>query len=280
VTRAEKERGKEEPRIPQAAGIELMKKFLLATVSMVALTSVTRAADMPAVMPAKGPMYSPVAVTTWDGVYVGVQGGIASNKTSFNDGGFIASNSATHLDEHRTGGTIGGLLGFNLQEGRFVYGIEGDWSWIGARSDRSGVAFDLGGDPVSTSFKVNWLATLQGRAGLAIDATLFYLTGGVAFGQVKNSVDLISVHGTNTGALASFTQDQTRIGWTAGVGVEHMLSRHWTARAEFRYVDLGKTNVSCAVSGTPDFNGCIGRNYRGEFSNRLMLGLVGVAYKF
>jgi len=253
-----------------------MKKFLLATVSMVALTSVTRAADMPS----RERVYSPIPMATWNGLYVGVQGGIASNKTSFNDGGFIASNSATHLDEHRTGGTIGGLLGYNLQEGRFVFGIEGDWSWIGAKSDRSGVAFDLGGDPVSTSYNVNWLATLRARAGLAFDATLLYLTGGVAFGQVKNSVDLISVRGTNTGALASFTQDQTKIGWTVGVGVEHILSRHWSARAEFRYVDLGKTNVSCAVSGTPDFNGCIGFGYRGEFSNRLMLGLVGVAYKF
>ena len=36
-----------------------MKKFLLATVSMVALTSVTRAADMPAAMPTKELMYSP-----------------------------------------------------------------------------------------------------------------------------------------------------------------------------------------------------------------------------
>jgi hypothetical protein len=34
------------------------------------------------------------------------------------------------------------------------------------------------------------------------------------------------------------------------------------------------------VSGTPDFNGCISGGYRGGFSNRLMLGLVGVAYKF
>jgi outer membrane immunogenic protein len=165
-----------------------------------------------------------------------------------------------------------------LQNGRFVYGIEGDWSWIGAKSDRSGVAFDLGGDPVSTSYEANWLATLRGRAGFAFDTTLLYLTGGIAFSHVKNSVDVTSVRLTT--AHASFIQDQTKVGWTAGAGVEHMFSPHWTARAEFRYADLGKTNVVCAVSGTPDFNGCISGGYRGEFSNRLMLGLVGVAYKF
>jgi opacity protein-like surface antigen len=58
-----------------------------------------------------------------------------------------------------------------------------------------------------------------------------------------------------------------------GGGIEYMFSPHWTARAEFRYVDLGKTGQSCvAVSN------CSG--YRGEFSNKLTLGLVGLAYKF
>lgn len=245
---------------------------------MVALTSVTRAADMPPAMPAKGPMYSPVPVATWSGVYVGVQGGIASNKTSFSDSGFINNDVVTHLDDQKAGGAVGGLLGYNLQNGRFVYGIEGDWSWIGAKSDRAGVAFDLGGDPVSTSYDVNWLATLRGRAGLAFDATLLYFTGGIAFSHVKNSVDLTSVPLTNV--HTSFVQSQTKVGWTAGAGIEHMLSQHWTARAEFRYVDLGKASVSCGVSGAPDFNGCISNGYRGEFSNRLMLGLIGLAYKF
>jgi opacity protein-like surface antigen len=62
-----------------------MKKFLLATVSMVALTSVARAADMPATMPATMPtkerMYSPVPVASWDGAYIGVQGGVARRDT-------------------------------------------------------------------------------------------------------------------------------------------------------------------------------------------------------
>ena len=82
----------------------------------------------------------------------------------------------------------------------------------------------------------------------------------------------------NSGQVASFTQNQTKVGWTAGVGVEHMFSRHWTARAEFRYVDLGKTNV--ASSSATDFNDCISLAYRGDFSNTLKLGLVGLAYKF
>ena len=37
---------------------------------MVALTSVTRAADMPAAIPTKERMYSTVPFATWDGAYV------------------------------------------------------------------------------------------------------------------------------------------------------------------------------------------------------------------
>jgi hypothetical protein len=33
------------------------------------------------------------------------------------------------------------------------------------------------------------------------------------------------------------------------------------------------------VSAT-DFNHCVGLGYRGDFSNTLKLGLVGLAYKF
>lgn len=57
-----------------------------------------------------------------------------------------------------------------------------------------------------------------------------------------------------------------------------MFSPHWTARAEFRYVDLGKTYVACASA--TDFADCVSLGYRGDFSNTLKLGLVGLAYKF
>jgi outer membrane immunogenic protein len=151
--------------------------------------------------------------------------------------------------------------------------VEGDWNWIGAKTSRS---IDFFGDQISASFDVNWLATLRGRASLAFDALLFYVTGGLAAGYIRNSADL-----QFRGGSVSFNQRQTRIGWTAGVGAEYMFSPHWTARAEFRYVDLGTKQVSCTVTGS---DGCTFPNsdtpYRGEFSNKLMLGLVGLDYKF
>jgi outer membrane immunogenic protein len=215
----------------------------------------------------------PLSGPVWAGGYIGIQGGIAGHEAFFNDSdGFTVDGSL--FDQKKTGATGGGLLGYNLQHGTFVYGIEGDWSWTGARTARDFVV-NFGRASASSSFDVDWLATLRGRAGLAFDSTLVYVTGGVAFGHVKDSFEVKNA--TSTG-LASFTQNKTQVGWTAGVGVEHMFSRHWTARAEFRYVDLGKTDVACASA--TNFNQCVAGGYRGDFSNTLKLGLVGLAYKF
>jgi outer membrane immunogenic protein len=218
---------------------------------------------------------APPSSPAWSGTYLGIQGGIARRETSFAeaDAFLTGASNSDFIEKNGTGGIVGGLLGYNWQKGSFVYGVEGDWNWIGAKTSRS---IDFFGDQISASFDVNWLATLRGRAGLAFDALLFYVTGGLAAGYIRNSADL-----QFRGGSVSFNQRQTRIGWTAGVGAEYMFSPHWTARAEFRYVDLGTKQVSCTVTGS---DGCTFPNsdtpYRGEFSNKLMLGLVGLDYKF
>jgi hypothetical protein len=62
-----------------------------------------------------------------------------------------------------------------------------------------------------------------------------------------------------------------------------MFDSHWTLRGEFRYVDLGRSNGQCHDAGIGGgFCAAFGTggNYRGEFSNALMIGTVGVGYKF
>jgi len=241
-----------------------MKTFLLATVSILALSSVARASDLPA----KARTAVPDAIPLWAAGYVGVQGGVARHDAIIDTNCFFGCGT---IDRTKTGAAIGGLLGYNFQRGSLVYGLEGDWSRVGARIDNrfSNGAFVS----PATSNDVRWLATVRGRAGLAIDATLVYLTGGVAFGNIKNSFT-----GEFGGIVSSsFSESKTRVGWTAGVGVEHMFSPHWTARAEFRYVDLGRTGVNCI--GSPSTI-CTDFAYRSDFSNTLMMGLVGLAYKF
>jgi outer membrane immunogenic protein len=238
-----------------------MKRFLLATVSMVALTSVARAADMPAAMPTKERMYSPVPAATWDGAYIGVQGGGVRRDTTNTYSAFDLTQAGS-----KTGSGGGALAGYNWQQGSFVYGLEGDWNWVSAKSSTLGLN-------LFSSYDVSWLATIRARAGLAFDSTLFYLTGGAAFGRVKDRVAFLGGDGITV--QTSYTQDQTRAGWTVGAGVEHMFASNWAARAEFRFVDLGKTSADCV----PGSLSC-GTNSRADFNSTMMMGLVGLSYKF
>lgn len=239
-----------------------MKKTFLATVSALALSAAAHAADLP--LPVKAPVYAPPPVMTWAGSYIGILGGVAHHDAIF-DSNCVANLGCDTTDLTRTGATIGALLGHNWQQGTFVYGLEGDWSWLG------GIKTGQGDAEISKSFDVRWVATLRGRAGLAIDTALVYITGGLAFGRVDNS--LIANVGDG-GLTGSFIDDKTRFGWTAGVGVEHVFAPHWTLRGEWRYVDLGTHDAQC-INGN---DVCTGTHV--DFSNTLMLGLVGLAYKF
>src|SRR5262245_40237415 len=136
----------------------------------------------------------PLSVPIWAGGYFGIQGGIAHHDAIFNDSdGFFALGFGaitSGRDEHeKAGGSVGGLLGYNWQQGSFVYGLEGDWSWIGSKTSQLAALNTF--ESLATSFDVNWLATLRGRAGLAFGSTLVYVTGGVASGHVNNQFNSI-----------------------------------------------------------------------------------------
>jgi outer membrane immunogenic protein len=252
-----------------------MKKFFLSTVSALALAHGASAADLPSRAPPatyKAPP-APVVVPTWTGFYLGIQGGVVDHRGRFTDVDDLtfAPAPGAQFQSSKTGGIFGINAGYNFQTGSFVFGLEGDWSWLGAKAGATILAPNL---PTVTTFDVPWLATARARVGLAVDATLFYVTGGVAFGQVKNSASIFAGPGT-TNLRGAFSQDTTKVGWTVGGGIEHMFTRNWTVRAEVRYVDLGHSTVNCGVP----CNAGIG-TYRGEFRNSLFMGLVGVDFKF
>jgi outer membrane immunogenic protein len=253
-----------------------VKKLLLATVSAVALTGAAQAADMSAPAPVyKAPQA--VAAPTWAGFYAGVQGGVASHWGWFNDldAFFTFGSAAESRNADAIGGFAGGHVGVNWQDRSFVYGLEADGNWVSAKASDT---WNGNGSTANQSLDVRWLASVRGRAGLALDTTLLYVTGGVAFGGVKDSANLVNGSGA---AINGFTLDQTRVGWTAGGGIEHMFSPHWTARAEARIVDLGRATVNCsAVTSSCPPNIPSNQPYRGEFSNKLLMGLLGLDYKF
>jgi outer membrane immunogenic protein len=216
--------------------------------SALALVSAS-AADMPPsryIPPPRAPTYVPFF--TWTGFYVGANAGYGWGQSSWTD--TVTTLSTGDFDVN--GAVAGGTIGYNMQLGGFIFGLEGDFDWSNIKG--SSLLVCLG--QCETSLR--WLATGRGRVGYAFDRVLPYVTGGVAFGDVRGTV-------TGFGSFSS-----TQIGWTAGAGVEVGIAGNWTAKAEYLYVDLGKSNCDIACSG--------GNPFDVTFQTNLVRG--GINYKF
>jgi outer membrane immunogenic protein len=223
-----------------------MNRFILnvgACVLAFVLASPSFAADMP------GRYREPVDVVpmfSWNGFYAGVNAGYGWGSSEWNS-------SVTSGTTSPGGGLFGGTLGFNMQSGAFVFGVEGDaaGSWIrDSTSTGSGIC-GLPGCQIQTS----WFATARGRVGYAFDRALIYLTAGGAFGDVQMLSNGLSA-----------TAD--RAGWTAGLGLEYALLGPWSAKVEYLYANLGSSScgaTTCGIDTTVKYNVNIirlGVNYR------------------
>jgi len=174
---------------------------------------------------------------------------------STNNGGFIG----------------GGQVGYNYQLGSaglnaFLVGIEADIQGI-AGSNSSVSAFGAAPMPlVGPGFNVfsatqatrqlDYLGTVRGRLGFLVTQTLLlYGTGGLAYGGVSSSTSVLQGFSAFTGPTgqawgAAGSYSDTRVGWTAGGGVEWMFMPNWSAKVEYLYCDLGTVSYSSGVTGS------------------------------
>ena len=200
-----------------------MKKMILA----LGLATMTVSAAAAADMPRSAPYFAPAAAGfNWSGGYVGVNLGY--------DWGKITNSNVS------PSGLEGGVQGgYNWQSGQFVYGAETDLQLSGA-------------DDTFAPFKFSnpWFGTLRARGGFAYNNFLFYLTGGLAYGNVKAESAFLS-------------ESRTQLGWTLGLGAEMGISQNWSAKVEYLYMDLGSRNYT--ITGTSNaFNSNVlrvGLNY-------------------
>jgi outer membrane immunogenic protein len=202
----------------------------------------------------------------------GSPGWFLSNQTD-NINSIISSLPVADGHYSMAGGLVGGELGYNFQNGPWVYGIETDYSWanVEGSSDACGPA---PGHACGT--KLDSLGTVRARLGIAIDetsrpaplptkaaaiasrGTVIYITGGLAYGDV---------YGWD--ALTPASGSKIYTGWTVGGGVEQPLLRNWSAELEYLYVDLGKNQLFNVVPGVPETVSVTGNIVR-----------VGLSYSF
>jgi outer membrane immunogenic protein len=224
-----------------------------------------------------GPVYEPV--TSWTGFYVGINGGYGWNAkrgeatanafdTDIFDTtplpqrpiGFAAAGAETFISSSRAsldsnGGFGGGQIGYNLQRGHLVFGIESDLqgSGIGGNARTTTIQTDVQNAPdvvtsVSAHSSLDWFGTVRGRLGYAFDRTLIYGTGGFAFGGVSDRLtSSVEFNSTGTSSPASAKSDATRTGYVLGGGLEYALTPAWSLKAEYQYLNLGTSSLSTAT---------------------------------
>ena len=153
--------------------------------------------------------------------------------------------------------TGGFTAGYNWQVNHAVLGLEGDINYFGFKGSATGSALypccAPTGFTVSSQVSADWLATIRGRIGfLAAPTWLLYATGGAAIAEVKGNFNFTD---TFSAATESAAIRDTRLGWTAGVGTEYAFGGGWSLKAEYLYVDLGRSSVTSTnlVGGARNF---------------------------
>jgi outer membrane immunogenic protein len=275
------------------------------------------AADLPVYTKAP-PVAVPVWTWTgfYAGVNIGYSWGRSSSTDTFYDpiAGTILSATTAKFDMDGVIG--GGQIGYNWQWDKWVFGLETDFQGSGQKGDdpftcaggatgltlgvlngactvghiadipaRNVAALPVYGD---LGEKLDWFGTVRGRIGPTITPTvLIYATGGLAYGDVKTTDAITGVNiggtqgtllSTQTPFAATFGNSSTRVGWTAGAGVEGVIGGNWTAKLEYLYIDLGSVSGVFLTPIVTPSGGLATLSYSSHITDNILR--VGVNYKF
>ncbi len=204
---------------------------LLISLGLLASASAS-AADLPARV-TKAPLFVATPVATWEGFYAG---------TIFGAGlGVFKSSQASSHSVTKLGQTGGGLIGYNFQNGKYVYGLEGDITLDLIRTHNAG-AVGLVSHDVDTLYT----GRVRGRFGLDMGAFIPYIAGGVAFNET---------YVYNGGGNQFYGQTRRQTGLTLGAGLDWKttlpITGNVVVRGEYLYDAYpGQSYISGVGAGT------------------------------
>lgn len=198
----------------------------------------------------------------FNGAYIGASVGYAGLDADHTD---VFSGDKLSSDDGSV--IIGGHVGYNMQCGRVVVGIEGDLSYL-----------DLGSsvtDPFTqTNFqtKVDMLGTLRGRLGVTIhETTLLYATAGVAWADRTHHV----IDPNSPGGFFEQSDSDWATGFVVGGGIEFLRHDRWSLRAEVLWADLGDKERLYETTGCGD----VPCEARVKWDDQIWTARVGLSLK-
>ncbi|NOJ48016.1 outer membrane protein [Bradyrhizobium archetypum] len=198
-----------------------------------------------------GRPYAPVAAANWAGFYLG--GNFGSGTGRDRSTLSLPAVPIAQTFNLAPDGINGGVqAGYNWQAANWVFGLEADIQGSTQQDNKTCILACTPGLTVAYDATLPWFGTLRGRLGYSIGSTLFYATGGLAYGSVKTKINTASFVGPVTQSF-----EHTKAGWTAGAGIETpftllgLLGPNWTTKTEYLYVDLGSTSDNFIIGATP-----------------------------
>jgi opacity protein-like surface antigen len=214
-----------------------------------------RGADQAPAVYTKAPLASPAY--HWTGLYLGANFGGAFNREDATTPLAVAATNPS--------GVMGGIqFGYNyLLAPHWLVGVEGDLGWTAAQG-KTNFVDPAGTAALSVTSDHNWYDTADVRLGYVTGPLMLYAKGGGAW---MNADYRLEVNSGLDGATALSTN---RSGWNAGVGLEYMLGKRWSAKLEYDHLDFG--------SGTLGFTTPFGNGV--SFKTEINQVKAGVNYHF
>lgn len=229
--------------------------------------------------------YDPPSAYDWTGGYIGLHAGYgwgSNDGVSFDatGGAFpagerdarVAAGHPSSLGDSLDGFLGGVQAGYNWQSDSLVLGLEADISYTGfdedARVDLPALGI-FAPHTYTSEQSLDWFGTARLKAGFAADRALFYLTGGLAFGDTDFGFST-----TNNGFVSGGKSD-FKLGWTIGGGIEYAVSDSLSLKGEYLYYDLGKSKDTAAYDAP---FGAFEETWSAEFRGSIVRG--GINFHF
>jgi outer membrane immunogenic protein len=219
-----------------------MKKLLIATLSIGALTIASANAADIAVRPRAVAAAPACAAAQFGGSYIGINGGAVAWTPSRTDQDEVLVDTASYVPT-QWGGMIGGQVGHNWTTCNTVWGLEVDGDWVYARNTLQLIPNASPLLNLNITSRLDALVTARARAGIAVDNLLLYITGGFAAAHFRTTYrnEFFGIPAAVPGFVFTADSNTWRFGLVAGVGAEWAWTDRWTIRSELLYAAFAKT---------------------------------------